>query len=354
MVAGAPAVNARAKAAPAATSWAAQLKPKKRTGNEDDDLANESHFTLLQNSVAHCDKYPGDIVHMHSYCNKLAKKHEQEAEAAKTLSKSFATWGTLKSLPEDYLGQWIIEKSDLTASDLERARAHDKDGIYIIASAGSQIPIRFRLPNELNSYQILTTFLDTRFEQAGKRLATFKRDGRLKEDGSLCFINFSFKLTFKAAPDTQLEKIGHVLLGEQTVPSPGSWVTTDSDFESFWSDLEATIRIAGMRRIPVHTYFGTNLNKFGYPPCSTRSAAFRSAVAECVKVHADKAAAVKVPSEADSSPLKAAIQAADEEAAKARMKSVHEQMQLKVAERKNKRKLSVGSAAARATETREA
>ena len=334
-------VEAKSKAAPS-SSWAAQLRPKKKNGNEDIDLANESNFTLLQTAVHHCDSYPGDIVHLHSFVNKLAKKHTVTEHAAETLSVNFNQWGTLKSLPEDYVGAWVISKSDLTAEDLQKARNRDKEATYILASAGSQIPLKFRLPDDLNSHQILTSFLDLRFDKTGKRIQNFKRDGRLKEDGSLDFVDLSFKLKFKEEPSTELDTIGHVMLGDQTVPSPGAWATTASDYESFWSDFCASIKIPGMPKVAMHTYFGPNTSKFGYPPCNLKNAGFKADVAACVKTHADKAAAVKLPAESDS-PLKVAIEKADKDAAKDKMKSIQAQMQAKVAERKNKRKLAVSS-----------
>ena len=320
----------------AAQSWSAQLKPKKKTGDEKSDRANESNFVLLQGAVRHCDDYPDDIVHMSSFLSKLKKGHEQDASARQTLSVTFPQWCTLKNLPEDFVMDWIIRKSDLDASDLKKAREVDEDSSYILASAATQIPLSFKLPPDLNSVQIMTTFMDFRFEQTGKRIENFKAEGRLLTDYSLCFKDFSFKLTFKAPPSKELENIGHASLGANVVQSPGAWATTESDYENFWDDFGASIKLKGMPKVLLHSFFTptANVPKFGYPPCSVKNPQFKADVLKCVQIHVEKAAAVKVPDA--PSPLKAVIPHADREAAKDKMKSVHEQMQVKVAERKAK------------------
>ena len=242
--------------------------------------------------------------------------------------------------------EWIMSTSDLSAADLKKARSEDKDATFIIVSAGTQIPLTFRLHADLNSKQILPTYLTLRHDRAGNRLNNFKAKGFLAPDGALCFKDFSFKLAFKDLPSKELDSISHALLIDKEVPSPGPWATCDSDFESFWDDYGASIKINGMPKVLLHTFFGTAFMKFGYSPCNAKNPTFKAEVAMCVKTQVDKARAVAVPDM--QSPLKAEIKQLDREENQAKMSKVAEQMQAKVAQRKNKRKLSLSPGASSA------
>ena len=113
--------------------------------------------------------------------------------------------------------------------------------------------------------------MDQRFESTGKRIENFKADGRMLPDGSLCFKDFSFTLKFKELPSKELESMGHSQLLTTEVPSPGTWATTESDYESFWDDFGASIKLKGMPKVLSHTFFGTPVGKFGYTPCVAKN-----------------------------------------------------------------------------------
>ena len=178
-----------------AQSWAAQIKPKRKSTDEETNQLNETNFVLVTDILQHCDKFPGDVIHISTHCMKLKSKQTKLAQQAETLSTAFANFGTLKSLDEDFLMAWILDNSDLVVDDLLAARKQDKDAAYLIVSNGTQVPLGFRLPSELNSKEIMNTFLTQRHQQTGKRIADFKADDCLSSDGKLSFLNRSFVLT---------------------------------------------------------------------------------------------------------------------------------------------------------------
>ena len=302
-------------------------------------MANNSNYHLLKGILEHADHYPADVVHIHSFMNKLKVKHEKAAQAQNTLSTAFASFTSIRSLDEDFLMPWVEGVSDLSLEDLKLARTKDKDATYLLASCGAQVPLAFRFPAELNSKQIMHSWLTLRHQKCGNRLANFKGAGCFGSDGKLNFLDKSYKLEWEPSPSTTLKHITHILDPGTEIASPGPWLTKTAEFENFWDDHSASVKITGMPKVLIHTYFGKALMKFKYAPCNLKCVEFKEEIKQVVDDHVKKANAVKVGSEL--SPLKADLKQLDQAEATAKMTAVLTQVQAKVAERRQKRRLSL-------------
>jgi hypothetical protein len=72
-------------------SWAAQLKPKRRTSCEDENEMNEHNYQLLQDIVQHCDQYPMDIGIIHNSAAKQQKNARMKPNPWRCSRLSFRT-----------------------------------------------------------------------------------------------------------------------------------------------------------------------------------------------------------------------------------------------------------------------
>ena len=322
------------------TSWASQLKHKRKSSCEDENERNQHSFTLLHEIVTHCDQYPADIGIIHNTTVKQKKKHLAQEKASEILSTQFPNFSTMKTLEEDFVMCWVLDNSDLSADDLIKARGADKDAAYLLAVCATQIPLSFKLPEDLNSKEIMAAFMSARNSKCGRRLQNFKRDGGLLASGKLNFRGKSFVLVWEEGSE-ELKFIQHVSNPTAIFKkSPGAWLNKKCDFEHFWDDHAASARAEGLPKVALHTIFGKFPNKFGYSPANSKNIDFKNDIAEVVQEHCKKAEELKKGSQA--SPLKGDLAKLDKAASKEKMQQVQEKMLAKINEKRLKRKLDFG------------
>ena len=54
---------------------------------------------------------------------------------------TFQLFGTMSQLDEDILAKWVLSHGDMTLADLTLAKTYDKQAVYQLFSAATQIPL---------------------------------------------------------------------------------------------------------------------------------------------------------------------------------------------------------------------
>jgi hypothetical protein len=323
-------------------SFAAQLRPKRKVACDEENDKNQHNYRLLSDVLKHCDNFPEDVGNIHNNAMKLKKKREDQEKANLMLSTQFQNFSTLKSLDEDFVMAWVLDHSDLTVEDILSARQQDKDCAYLLASCATQLPLHFKLPGELNSKQIMASFMTSRNRVCGLRLQNFKRRGGLQASGKLNFNHSSFVLTWAEQGD-QLKTIHHISTPGNVKNTPGAWLTKKCDFENFWDDHSASVRVEGLPKVALHSLFGKQPTKFKYNPANSKNAEFKQEIVNIVEEHVKKAELMKKGSAA--SPLKGDLAKLNAAENKEKMVAIQEKMLGKIAEKRAKRKLNLDEVA---------
>ena len=92
---------------------------------------------------------------------------------------------TIRGLPDDTKISWIASRCDLSHSDMVKMLAADRESLDTLLSLGLQMNIAAKLPDKLLFEEPLEVFLDSRYEQCGKRLEDLKAKGGVRSDWTL-------------------------------------------------------------------------------------------------------------------------------------------------------------------------
>ena len=226
------------------------------------NLKNDSEFEMLYALLSHADLYPADIQLMFSHMKRLRHVHEVAAQAHASLGSVFNSFGTLGVLDEEVIGMWVERNSDLTATDLLKAKEFDSKSWWQLCAAGTQLPLAWGLPTALQNIVICVRFFDSRYAQTGKRLADIKAKGGFNPStGKINFQLITYQLEWASQ---RLTGITHVVSGVRAALPAGHGLNDKYSFSNWWCDQEALAELPPMKPTKILTFLGGRTNVFGY------------------------------------------------------------------------------------------
>lgn len=213
----------------------------------------EAQMHLLQTMVDDMVKDPGHILPMYTHLE--ARKAAAAAAFVNAFAKDAPSFGkltTFNSADTDFRGSWVTANSDLSAADIVAAVRKDPEAIDQLVTFATQVVAKQKVPMELHTIAVMTTFMNRRSEAAGKRLTDFKNKGGIAYDGSLNWIHGSYTLVFD---DTdRLTTIRHIS-GVAVQVDPNLGITKAWHMMSNYNDFEAAVRMLPMPPVRLCTFF---------------------------------------------------------------------------------------------------
>jgi len=133
-----------------------------------------AEYDLLMGIMQHVDSFPGDLSLMHSHRLRLQQRHMESKVSHGRFGSTFQHFGTMSQLDEDVLAKWVLSHSDMTLADMTLANAYDKQVVYQLFSAATQIPLTWQTPQVLRNVKIFLDFAEWRDDVCGKRLRNIR------------------------------------------------------------------------------------------------------------------------------------------------------------------------------------
>ena len=225
--------------------WLRQVRARK--GSELDQLRGEAQLGVVMDTMTHLTEFEGDGELLTSYLKRLRVGHALEKQKREQLTEVVPKLRTIRDIPEDFVTQWVLSKSDLTMDDLKLARSHDSEIPWILTSHGSGLSMNTRLPADFQQLSCCLRFLDWCFARSTSRLADIKAGGIFEANGTFNWVNVVLKLEFEV--DTgKLIEIMHVPSETPATLPAGFPISRDYEFHSFWSAQDAYAILKPMKK----------------------------------------------------------------------------------------------------------
>jgi hypothetical protein len=248
-------------------SWSCCLRKKRKTGDDFlDERATAQHFLWTQIMEA-IDENPDDLQLLFAHSQKQRGKRALKTVAHADVGDCFQKFGAITTLDEQVIINWVVAKSDLDEDEILEAKTHNGPKLaYELWSAGTQTSLSWDLPKVLRNITLFLRYSDERYEATDKRIENIKKNGGLKDDGSIDFGMTTFCLEFNDTTD-MLESMTHCSTQEKATLPKGHGLSRDYDFTSWWNDVDAEIRLKPMPGVKAMSFFNVSAKKecpFGY------------------------------------------------------------------------------------------
>jgi hypothetical protein len=224
----------------------------KRECTEGDKLKREAITDFAHGVLAHLTAHPDDLGTMQMQLKKLRTAIAEKEIHHADIGDVFENFCTLSSLDEGIIIDWVVGKSDLTKSDIYKARDFDGGALEQLLSHATDLPLHWKTPPALKNVQICLKFASARHDATGQKLHDFKSTGGLCAEGRLK--DRVFKTTFDDDSGL-LISFTHVHSKVTEDMPKGSHVTKEYSLENFCSDEDALFRLKPMKAVRVMSFF---------------------------------------------------------------------------------------------------
>lgn len=215
------------------SALAARVPAIKTTGNYELDSEAESLREMKMDIIDAIVQSDAHVLALHGV---LAKRLRNQGVPKR--DDFFDDISVVGRLPDDWMGGWISQVSDLGASDILRIRQFDNEAVLQLFVFATQLPPRLKLPDACRSKRLMVAPANSRHDAYMKRLSTFKAGGGVLPSGQLNFLNKIYRMTWE---NNRLTSIQYGADGTAlTIPSHVH-IMRDFEFEMGYLDGEARV-----------------------------------------------------------------------------------------------------------------
>jgi len=237
-----------------------KLSVPRRSGNTLVDEQNRAVFADLEDIIDHCCQNPEDTSILRRKCKELHSDRIKRADDG--ISELFVHFGTVSQLDSVHISAWLLKNSDVTVDDLQHIKKQDGQGLHQLYSHATQLSLSVKLPDDLRNVEVFNLFSTARAAIVGDKIKHFKRDGGVSPSGALDFNDRLVQMTWDA--NDVLTEMKHNASGKTSELPKGTHITKDFEFQSFWCEVDAKVKIGCLPPIKLLQLFGKDPN-FGYP-----------------------------------------------------------------------------------------
>ena len=189
----------------------------KKVGDDKIDQDNDALHGLALKVVNALLK---DLRHAPALWNTLEQREKAETGQLGA-DKSDIVGGlcTLKDVPEPFAISWLAKRSDMTSSELVVAKGKNDQVLIDLMSYETQMPKGMQLGENCQIKPVLSRVLDALGDRAGHRLAHFKRDGGLGDQGEVKLSMLSYRTLLKGDGSLWIKHVASDV--EKTVEDSG-------------------------------------------------------------------------------------------------------------------------------------
>ena len=237
-----------------------KLTTPRKSGNTIADEQNRAVYADLEDLIDHCCEHPEDTSILRRKCKELQSDRIKRADDG--ISELFVHFGTVSQLDSVVILAWLLKHSDLTVDDLQRIKKQDGQGLHQLYSHATQLSLSLKLPDDLRNVEVFNLFSAARAAIMGEKLKHFKRGGGVSASGTLDFNDRLVQITWDT--NEVLKEIKHNTSGKMSELPKGTHITKEYEFQSFWFEADAKVKIGCLPPIKLLQLFGKDPD-FGYP-----------------------------------------------------------------------------------------
>lgn len=226
---------------------------KRRSGDTKADCKRAVEANMLQEIMSTLKGNPSQIYVVYSQLQKRMKIEQNLSSE----NPEVASWGKLSivvKIEPQFKVAWVVEHSDLTASDCCAMMEKDGNSIDNIIAMAVQFPVKMRLPLQAATKEVMKKWWNHRNTTFGNRIARVKAEGGLWDEFDVDYSKISvFKLTFNS--QDFLESVEHKPSKIKAENLAKYRISKDIKFVDGFSDVEAYFELPPLPPIKVYTLF---------------------------------------------------------------------------------------------------
>lgn len=216
---------------------ALKMPAAKVTGNYELDSEADSLREMKMDIVDAIVASDAHVVALHGVlCKRLRESSTPKG------NEYFDEIGLVSKLPEEWLGSWLCEVSDLRPADIVSIQKFDSDSVLQLFMYATQLPAKLRLPDECRAKRVMVALANHRHELYGRRLRSFRSSSGILPTGQLHFLNRAYKMVWT---ENRLSELEHISKEKVTIPAHVH-IMRDFTYECGYLDSEAKVVKAPM------------------------------------------------------------------------------------------------------------
>lgn len=228
------------------TALALRFPAAKVTGNYEKDSEADSLREMKMDIVDAIVASDAHVVALHGVLSKrLREMHNPKG------TEYFDDISTVGKLPEEWLGSWLCEVSDLRAADIINIQKFDSEAALQLFMYATQLPSKLKLPEECRAKRVMVALANHRHDLYGKRLRAFKASTGIRPTGQLHFLNKAYKMVWTEGRLTELE---HISKAKVAIPAHVH-IMRDFTYECGYLDSEAKVVKAPMPPMKLSSFW---------------------------------------------------------------------------------------------------
>ena len=159
---------------------------------------------------------------------------------------------TIKGLTDELKIQWLSEHSDVSSKNFVKMMGVDKGVLDLLLQLALQMNLSARLPDKMQYWETLVTFMNARDDHCGGRLKHIRRNNGIKDDWNVDLaVAGPYVLKFT---DQLLSELVHCS-GDKVPVSADHHITKKHTLQDNVLDMSATLQLDPLPPIPLHSYF---------------------------------------------------------------------------------------------------
>lgn len=230
------------------TPLAMKVPQPPRTGNPildgDADARRECFMTII-------DALQEDPSEVLPTFNELTKRLRMKAKQLQVEGDKFASVTVFGKTEEDFATSFILSKSDMSLSNLVKAKQHDDGAVMQLLQYMLQYSPSLRYPAEAVVKEVTSRVFAGREMLMGQRLRKWKASGGLAAGGALNWKKGAYQLFFADGLLTQLKHQS----GDFVQLEAGMNIDNSYTLHSNWDDFGAYLAKPPMPNINISAFF---------------------------------------------------------------------------------------------------
>jgi hypothetical protein len=216
------------------------------------DSTEAAQAELLEQIVAELKQEPSHMLPVYTFL----QRRKREVVIEDDILATGATWDvpSLARLPEDFKIGFIKKRSQFTTPHLFDLLKADSSSLDILIQLAVQVPPRVKLPSVSRFQEVITRFLESRYEECGDRLRNLSATNAVNTQGFLNFLVVGcYSLVFDEAGE-KVKSVVHASGDRIDLPS-GAVFTKEYSLCDNFDDWGANLCLAPMPAVPLASFF---------------------------------------------------------------------------------------------------